>query len=792
MRLRSELRHSWRGLLVLTLITALFGGVVLVALAGARRTSTAVDRFLTYSGPVDGQVEADPSTFDAIARLPEVAYTGVGALYLASPTDASGAPVGGGAGDILARAIIRQGRERPIIVSGRMPDPARADEAVVNESAVTAMHVRIGSTIHLRGAPTDQMQAFLSGGLNAGPTVAMPDVRVVGVVRFPTDIALYPVPPDVTFLGTGEIFVTRAYFDETGRKIANFEGLDFKLKRGLKDLNSFMAGVRHITGQQGQVFAGSDAQVASVAAKRGTSLQAFALLMFAVIAAFSALIVVGQAIARQTFLASDDHPTLRALGVSRTQLFLLALIRAGVVVIAGMLLAIPIAYGLSAFTPIGLARRAEVAPGLSFDVTVLLGGAAAFALLFVARAAVSALRAARTRAGVEAEGGNRSNVAEAMARTGMSPAAVSGVRLALEPGRGRSAVPVRSTLLGTTVALAALVTALVFGFSLNHLSRTPVLAGWNWDLAIGNPHTGDTRAQTEPQLRADPDVAGFTATTIGGGPLGGHDTTIAGIYPVVGHVVPPLIAGRLPAAPDEIALGGIVLRAIHKKIGDELVIPDAHATLHIVGEVVLSPQIVNQQEQLGGGGVMTIEGVQALSPDPLPVNVFLVTLKNPHDQAAIGRLKKEFPGVVLPATAAPEIHNLQGVSSFPLVLASVLTLLAVATIAHTLGTSVRRRRRDLAILKTLGFVRRQVRAAVAWQASALVAISVAIGLPLGIIAGRWAWVTYAAHNGLQPVPVWPLLLLLLVPGALIVANMVAAVPGNTAARTEPALVLRTE
>ncbi|MGZ4212832.1 MAG: FtsX-like permease family protein, partial [Actinomycetota bacterium] len=98
----------------------------------------------------------------------------------------------------------------------------------------------------------------------------------------------------------------------------------------------------------------------------------------------------------------------------------------------------------------------------------------------------------------------------------------------------------------------------------------------------------------------------------------------------------------------------------------------------------------------------------------------------------------------------------------------------------------------LAILKTLGFVRAQVRAAVAWQSSVLVMISVVVGLPLGVIAGRWAWMTYTNHNGLRPVPIVSLLLLVLIPVALMVANAVAAFPARAAARTEPALILRTE
>ena len=99
-----------------------------------------------------------------------------------------------------------------------------------------------------------------------------------------------------------------------------------------------------------------------------------------------------------------------------------------------------------------------------------------------------------------------------MAHAAFPPTAVSGVRLAFEPGRDRTTVPVRSAVFGMTVALAAVMAAVVFGSSLAHVIADPAVAGWNWDLAIGNPHSGDLSAQTAPRLRHDPDVAGFAAT----------------------------------------------------------------------------------------------------------------------------------------------------------------------------------------------------------------------------------------------------------------------------------------
>jgi ABC-type lipoprotein release transport system permease subunit len=140
-----------------------------------------------------------------------------------------------------------------------------------------------------------------------------------------------------------------------------------------------------------------------------------------------------------------------------------------------------------------------------------------------------------------------------------------------------------------------------------------------------------------------------------------------------------------------------------------------------------------------------------------------------------------------------DIVSYSRVRSTPLLLAAVLAMLAIATVAHALTTAVRRRRRDLALLKTLGFTRRQVSASVAWQATTFGIVALLIGVPLGIILGRWAWTTLADDLGTVAEPIVPVLALLLgVPFVLLVANVVAFVPGRIAARLRPATVLRSE
>jgi ABC-type antimicrobial peptide transport system permease subunit len=127
------------------------------------------------------------------------------------------------------------------------------------------------------------------------------------------------------------------------------------------------------------------------------------------------------------------------------------------------------------------------------------------------------------------------------------------------------------------------------------------------------------------------------------------------------------------------------------------------------------------------------------------------------------------------------------------VLAGLLVVMALAALANTLVSSIRRRRRDLAILKTLGFLGRQVSATTAWQATTLAAAALLVGLPLGVAAGRITWLAFAHQLGVAEDVRTPMAAILLaVPATILVAVLIAAIPAVSAARTRPALVLRSE
>ena len=151
------------------------------------------------------------------------------------------------------------------------------------------------------------------------------------------------------------------------------------------------------------------------------------------------------------------------------------------------------------------------------------------------------------------------------------------------------------------------------------------------------------------------------------------------------------------------------------------------------------------------------------------------------------------PYAVLGPATPTDLVDFGQVQDLPLLLGGSLGVLALLTIGHLLSTSVRRRGRDLAILATIGFTRRQVRATVAWQAATLTVVALLIGIPAGIICGRLAWLLFTRQLGIVPVIDVPVPAFAVLIAAAVALALAAAAPlGEAAARARPAQALRSE
>jgi hypothetical protein len=230
--------------------------------------------------------------------------------------------------------------------------------------------------------------------------------------------------------------------------------------------------------------------------------------------------------------------------------------------------------------------------------------------------------------------------------------------------------------------------------------------------------------------------------------------------------------------------------------------------MRVVGEVVFpafSRGSFNPTD-LGAGALLTAsvlsEPASGCPPSGTCYSFFLLRYHPGTDMAttaarltaAVTRAGCPPGSCVVTADQRPgDILDYANVRATPLVLGALLVVLAVGTMAHVLLTGVRRRRRDLAVLKTLGLSRGQVLRLVAWQAGAFGFVALLVGLPLGILAGRQAWAAFAAAAGIAPSPDIPLALILLtIPATLLIAVLIAIWPGWRAARLRPAAVLWSE
>jgi ABC-type antimicrobial peptide transport system permease subunit len=191
---------------------------------------------------------------------------------------------------------------------------------------------------------------------------------------------------------------------------------------------------------------------------------------------------------------------------------------------------------------------------------------------------------------------------------------------------------------------------------------------------------------------------------------------------------------------------------------------------------------------------MTFPALQRVLP-AAKKNMFLLELRSGSEtRTELLRISTALEPLPTRESGRPrELEDLADVQDLPSALAAILGVLAFATLAHTLLTSIRRRRRDLAVLKTIGFTRRQVALAVVWHASTLAVIALVIGLPVGLLAGRRVWDAFAEGLGAVPEATFPTIVVLLaVPAALLLANAIASVPAVLAGRTRAAVALRTE
>ncbi len=833
-RFRATWRRRRNGYLTIVLLIGLVGGLAMASIAAARRTQSSFPTYVASTNP--SQIQAfdsylDPALGDkagyypararAIAHLPhvKVAETVVGFdanLVLLShlhthiePGEKPPVFEGSTNGDFV-------NEDRVTLVEGHLANPNRRGQVVMNAQAAQELGLHIGSTARVGFNSDAQLLTPSCCSLKADPPKVEVTVRLVGIVVFASTV----VQDDVDALGSQVALFTPALTREAAQCCATYSSTALQVDGGTQQVAVVSSEVDHLIGK-GLAAAGAGAgaggpSLAVSTAERAIRPEAIALGVFGGIAALAALLIALQVIGRQLRLGADELGALRALGAGPVMTVSDGLIGILGAVVVGSLLAVAIAVGLSPLSPIGPVRPVYPTPGVAFDWTVLgLGvlvliiGLGTLSVLLAYRAAPHRV-AGRRRAAVE----RASSVVRAAASSGLSAPAVAGIRFALEPGRGRNAVPVRSAILGAALAIAVVTGTFTFGSSLDTLVSHPALYGWNWNYMELSGFTGDEdlpQHQTATLLGHDQYVSGFTGVYFDSLKIDDHTVPVLGASPDAA-VQPPLLSGHGFDKANQVVLGATTLAQLHKHVGDAVTVSNGvtkPTRLTIVGTATM-PAIGTQKPHLemGTGALLAYKLIPAtarnLQESTIPgPNAFFIRVRSGANPTlalrSLQRINKtldaspDSSGGVVGVLRPAEIANYRSIGTIPALLGGALAAGAVVALGLTLVASVRRRRRDLALLKTLGFTQRQLAATVAWQSTVAIGLGSVIGVPLGIVVGRTLWELFARNIHAVPAPSVPVLSVVLIAlGALVLANMVAAIPGRIAARTPTALILRAE
>ncbi|HZA80888.1 MAG TPA: hypothetical protein VFC13_05380, partial [Actinomycetes bacterium] len=266
-RTRAELRRRWRATVLLAVLVGLTGGVVLAAVAGARRTDSVLDRFLAYHQATNVGVEARGLDADAVRRLPMVADVAEGgylALVVALPSGGPDLDAFGEINPFVGLGTPWPGSSnRPLVVAGRMPSGDHPLEVAVDETLADRRHLELGDTLRMWGYTPAQAERVGQDPRTLGdPAGGAFDLTVTGILRAPYDLAPVPTGQDVAWLGSEELYLTPAFWHAYRERVATLgTGLEVRLRNGPRDLDAFAQAVRRLPGgQDAEIFANSDAE----------------------------------------------------------------------------------------------------------------------------------------------------------------------------------------------------------------------------------------------------------------------------------------------------------------------------------------------------------------------------------------------------------------------------------------------------------------------------------------------------------------------------------------------------
>ncbi len=761
---RSTFRRRWRGLLVIALITAGAVGFTLSAANGARRSATAFDRLVarTDTASILGSTTAediDPLLADLRAR-PEIRVAAAFSYFPTYPEgrDPNGFGMFAGIGPGFGETIIR-----PVILEGRRANPARADEITINRAYADKADLQVGDDTRL-----------------LGPFGISQDVTIVGIHLTPLDVGANGSQPSAN--GTpafGKRWAPVILASEFGQA----------LRPTLL--------VRLVAG------AGSDALPAEILLRHpdstfvsnpfggdidsGLQAEANAFLALCAGAGLAALTILLLLAGRELAKTVDDDQALRAMGIEPKSLTVAALVPVATAVAAGLVIAPVVAVLSSPLVHAGVAAQADPVTGVWFDGSVLAVGGLTAALLLGLGLLIAQWIVRRVDGSAVFNGGSSRSIRWAS----LFPAAGIGVATV-----AAGASPIRRLLRITVIALivfgTGLIASLTWVESANTLASTPRNQGWAFDAAVERSVDSGSIEDVEATLLDRSDVVGLARYDRTAAPIGGADVDIFAITPLRGSTYPTMRSGRLPTGPMEVVLGPRTLARLDIAVGQLITVDGANGLtqLSVVGEAIF-PILGNGN--FGDAASMSLETLQALGGE-VQLSGVLISLAAGTDPTSLRASIGETDLLVIPGVSPLPSEIAHLVEATPIVRTLVWFYVGLCVVALASGvlSASRRRSREVAVLRAVGFRPRQVIASSIWLTGILAVVAAGFSLVLGTLAGRALWQSSAGDIPVldsSTTPVTALLLLMLGLAATVTAVGVGA--AWRPARTSVAAQLRT-
>ena len=743
-------RHRIRNLALVALAIGIGGGFTITAVLGAQRAESSWSRLRAATRAQDLLVSvgtADEATtlaqrLGSIDEVGQATAINVGGAFVTTPDGV----------DTTAQVLLGLdsgfggGIYRPVLLDGRRP--RGSGEVLANRQFLSRSGLSIG----------DSFEMTIPGATERATLRAT--ATVVGEARGPID--------ETFTAGSPLLLAHRGLWEQWRDGMMEQDDATYVVLATLRDgvdPTKFLArdDVSELTVDSFEVVT-ADRQREIV--DDAIRVQSGAFLIIGVVAGVVAAAGAALLISLEVRVLLAEHRTARALGADRLATSVAATFPFLIVgAVAGIVAAGVSAFG-SRWVPVGLPRRLEPSPGPWVVPWTLTLGAAGVLVVSATAAFITAGSVQRQRTPAVR---SRSLASRVGARFGSSPAAAVGVaatgggfdRSSRGPARTAVAAAIAGTLLVTAVATVHRAT--------EQVTEKPELAGYPFDLEVGgfDPATWPTTVEL---LTQSDRIAALTLTEVGIVSVDGHVQQAGGFDVVRGTPLLTVVDGRLPVAADEIAVAGVS----PLRVGSRHTLSAGSSTeVRVVGRVII---------ELGDGAssaeVLTRLDVLSSIEAEMLTRTALVGLDDP---AASAEIDAEVDDVIhgrsdtpfvcgedlaerfLPELAEPPqadelclpvigvaMYNTVDVLPLTRLMTVFLALVGCAVVGPALVLAGGRRRKDVAVLRSLGFDRRQVVTSSVWWGLSVAVIAVLVGIALGVATGRPLGRWIAGSLGVAP------------------------------------------